>query len=82
MINVSVHLKADEPGMAVLTIGDDGCGFKPHAGSKRHGLGLVQRLVEQVHGRISSATSRGSLWTIHFPAPLAEKSWLDDAQVA
>ncbi len=82
VIGVSVQLKADEPGMAVLTVSDDGCGFKPHAGSKRHGLGLVRRLVEQVRGTISSETSHGSVWTIRFPAPLAEKSWLDAAHAA
>ncbi len=81
-INVSVRLKADESGMAILTVSDDGCGFKPHAGSKRHGLGLVRRLVEQVRGTITSATSHGSVWTICFPAPLTEQSWRDAVHAA
>jgi signal transduction histidine kinase len=34
--------------MATMTISDNGNGFKVSAEDKRHGLGLVRRLVEQV----------------------------------
>jgi two-component sensor histidine kinase len=73
-ISVSLHMQLGKPGTAVLTIRDDGCGFKEHSGSKRHGLGLVRRLVEQVRGTIDIATKNGSVWTICFPAPQVEEA--------
>jgi two-component sensor histidine kinase len=36
-------------------------------GSKRHGLGLVGRLAEQVAGTASVAADKGAVWTISFP---------------
>lgn len=66
-INVSVHRAPGMSNMAVLTITDDGCGFEPQAGNKRHGLGLVRRLVEQARGTFAIDTTRGTLWTISFP---------------
>jgi two-component sensor histidine kinase len=81
-IAVSVHLEPGSSARAVLTVSDDGCGFKPHARSKRHGLGLVRRLVEQVRGTIDVATDGGSEWTIHFPAPLTTKPSRAEAHAA
>lgn len=81
-IVVSVHLEPGSSVKAVLTVSDDGCGFKPHAGSKRHGLGLVRRLIEQVGGTIDIATEGGSIWTIRFPAPLTTKSRTIEAHAA
>ncbi len=57
----------DSAGMATLVIKDDGPGFEPHPGSKRHGLGLVRRLAEQVRGTASVAANKGTVWTISFP---------------
>lgn len=54
---------------AILTIEDDGEGFTPVAGSKRHGLGLVRRLVEQVEGTVTLVSQGRTLWTIEFPVP-------------
>lgn len=52
---------------AVMTIQDDGVGFVPQAGSKRHGLGLIKRLVEQVDGTVDLVGRDGAFWRIGFP---------------
>lgn len=67
---VSVRRGAGAADMATMTISDDGIGFKALDGSKRHGLGLVRRLVEQVRGVITVDSENGTLWTINFPVPV------------
>ena len=52
---------------AALTIGDDGVGFVEPPTSKRHGLGLVRRLMEQIGGAVRVVSDRGTKWTIVFP---------------
>lgn len=52
-----------------MTLRDDGEGFKPQAESKRHGLGLVRRLVEQVGGISRLDSEKGTVWTIEIPVP-------------
>lgn len=52
---------------ATITISDDGTGFLATTESKRHGLGLVRRLVEQVRGSASIDSSHGTVWTIKIP---------------
>jgi two-component sensor histidine kinase len=52
---------------ALLTIGDDGVGFVEPATSKRHGLGLVRRLMEQIGGVVRVVSDRGTKWTLAFP---------------
>jgi two-component sensor histidine kinase len=42
-------------------------GFESNARDKRHGLGLVRRLVEQVCGTAKVDFDRGTVWTIRFP---------------
>jgi len=70
--NVSVRRTTGNDGTATMTISDDGKGFKPSAESKRHGLGLVRRLVEQIRGTATLNTDSGTNWTIIFPvAPAA-----------
>jgi two-component sensor histidine kinase/CheY-like chemotaxis protein len=60
-------------GEGILTFSDDGIGFSDSSGDRRHGLGLMRRLVEQIGG---SATLRsepnneralGSEWSLKFP---------------
>ncbi|HTH48346.1 MAG TPA: histidine kinase dimerization/phosphoacceptor domain -containing protein, partial [Candidatus Limnocylindria bacterium] len=64
---------ADE---AVLTVSDNGTGFVEQAGSKRHGVGLVRRLVQQVHGTAELQSERGTVWTFRFPiaVPAVERT--------
>jgi two-component sensor histidine kinase len=61
---VSAHPDATIPDMAVLTISDDGTGFVGKAVSKRRGLGLAGRLIEQVRG--TAVVDSGTVWTIKF----------------
>ena len=65
----AIHI-ALKPGPlgAVLTIKDDGVGFVEPVSSKRHGLGLVRRLMEQVGGTVSLASDHGTQWTLAVPA--------------
>jgi len=66
-INVTIRAPAGDGDMAAMTIADDGSGFTAEAHSKRHGLGLVHRLVEQVRGSVKLDSEQGSVWTIDFP---------------
>ena len=63
---ITVALAQGIPG-AVLTIADDGVGFCEPRESKRHGLGLVRRLMKQIGGAVSVDSSRGTTWTLAFP---------------
>ena len=67
-ITVSLTHSPDMAGKASLTVRDDGTGFVEKAGSKRHGVGLVRRLVEQVGGSINLVSDHGTVWTVTFPA--------------
>jgi two-component sensor histidine kinase len=64
-IGVSVHRVDGDT--AIMTISDDGTGFLAKAGSKRHGLGLVRRLVEQIRGSASVDSGHGTIWTVKIP---------------
>jgi two-component sensor histidine kinase len=55
----------------ILTIGDDGVGFVEPATSKRHGLGLVRRLMQQIEGTVSVVSDHGTEWTIVLPTEMA-----------
>ncbi len=66
-IAVSVRRAADDADVAVMTIADSGPGFVTAPESKRHGLGLVRRLVEQLRGTATRAFDHGTVWTIRFP---------------
>ena len=65
------------PGWGELTVSDDGIGYKTAAESKRHGVGLVHRLMEQVSGSVEVHVGKGTRWILAFPlladeqAPLA-----------
>jgi len=65
---ISVSLKRSElADQGILTVSDDGSGFVEQPGSKRHGVGLVRRLIEQVHGSVELQSEHGATWTFHFP---------------
>lgn len=53
---------------AIVTVSDDGTGFAAEETDKRHGLGLVMRLVTQAHGRIERRSGCGTTWTVDLPA--------------
>jgi len=57
--------------MATMTVRDSGAGFTSEGKDKRHGLGLVRRLVEQVRGTATVETGKGTVWTIRFPMAYA-----------
>ena len=52
--------------MGSLTISDDGVGFAPQGQSKRHGVGLIKRLMEQEDGSAELITGPGTTWTLGF----------------
>jgi len=64
---VSVHGSVGDSGTATMTISDDGTGFEAKTEDKRHGLGLVRRLVEQIRGTVLVQSSHGTVWIIKFP---------------
>jgi two-component sensor histidine kinase len=66
-IIVSVRRTFGDIDIATMTISDDGEGFKTQAESKRHGLGLVWRLVEQIRGTATLDSENGTVWTIKIP---------------
>lgn len=68
---VSVRRTAGDRDMATMTISDNGNGFKINAEDKRHGLGLVRRLVKQVRGTVMFDADHGTVWTIRFPTVIA-----------
>lgn len=65
-ITVSVRHGANDD-MATMTVGDNGIGSKPGAGNKRHAIGLVRRLIEQIRGTSTVDSDHGTVWAIQFP---------------
>ena len=64
----AIHVKLTHTDTnAILVIGDDGIGFVETKLSKRHGLGLVRRLMEQIEGTVHVDSDQGTLWTFAFP---------------
>jgi two-component sensor histidine kinase len=68
-IVVSVHRTAGDgdDDVMTMTISDDGTGFPAKTENKRHGLGLVRRLVQQVRGSAVIVSDHGTVWTIKIP---------------
>jgi two-component sensor histidine kinase len=65
-----------------VTVSDDGKGFIEQAGSKRHGVGLVRRLLQQIDGEAEMQSSHGTVWTLRFPvAPLVRDQARLDARL-
>jgi two-component sensor histidine kinase len=65
--SIIVSVRNGDGDIATMTISDDGAGFQTKAESKRHGLGLVRRLVEQVRGSATLNSDHGTVWTISIP---------------
>ncbi len=55
------------PGWGELTVSDDGVGYKTLGESKRHGVGLVYRLMEQLSGTVRVRVGQGTIWILGFP---------------
>jgi len=62
--------QSQEHDSALITVTDDGVGILPQTVRKRHGLGLVNRLMQQVDGSASVLSDHGTAWTLEFPVPL------------
>lgn len=71
-ISVSLHaaLHGDP---ATIIIRDTGAGFEIDPHSKRHGLGLVQRLLAQVGATAVIKSDQGTSWTITVPVAAAPR---------
>src|SRR5260221_14457670 len=67
---VSVRRAAGDVDMATMTISDTGNGFKVDGESKRQGIGLVRRLLEQGRGTGMLDSDHGTGWTIRFPTAI------------
>jgi two-component sensor histidine kinase len=72
--HISVIVKRPAPGCdsASITIADNGSGFTVDPESKRHGIGLVGRLIKQIDGTVELESSRGTAWTLVFPVKPAQ----------
>jgi two-component sensor histidine kinase len=69
-ITVTMSAAAQTVGdVATLCVSDSGSGFVPEFESKRHGLGLVRRLIEQIRGTLTVESNKGTTWNILFPVP-------------
>jgi two-component sensor histidine kinase/DNA-binding response OmpR family regulator len=75
-ITVSARGAPGDERAAIMIIRDDGIGFSAGAGSKRQGLGLVRRLIEQIRGTLTLDTDHGTLWTLKFPVTSARVAGL------
>ena len=65
---ISVSLLRSQPGKeASIIFTDDGAGFCETGDSRRHGLGLVRRLMQQVNGSAALRSDNGTEWTLKFP---------------
>ena len=64
-VGVSPDPRIDQ---GVITVGDDGVGYTPAAETRRRGVGLVRRLMQQVLGTVDVVGSAGTVWTLRFPA--------------
>ena len=58
---------ADGAGLATLMIADDEIGFDDGLEDKRHGMGLVKRILATVNGTIVLASDHGTRWTMTIP---------------
>ena len=73
--NISIALQQSLPeGEAILTLCDDGIGLAGNGGGNRHGLGLVDRLMQQIRGRAEVRSDHGTAWRLSFPVPRDEGS--------
>jgi two-component sensor histidine kinase len=66
--SIKVSLSEDQAHrVATMIFADDGVGFVDTGGTKRHGLGLVRRLMEQLGGSATLRSDHGTEWSLSFP---------------
>ncbi len=70
-INVALG-RIDDTSDGLLTVSDDGAGFRPGVSDKRHGLTLMRRLMSQIGGTLEVRSDHGVTCNMRFRiAPLA-----------
>jgi len=65
-ISISLQ-KSSPPDEATITFRDDGVSFADNRDGNRHGLVLVDRLMEQIRGSAEVRSERGTAWILKFP---------------
>lgn len=72
---ISIGLQQSPPaGAATLTLRDDGIGLAGSGDGTRHGLGLVDRLMQQIGGGAEVRSDHGTAWRLSFPVRRDEGS--------
>ena len=65
---ISISLQqSSPPDEATITFRDDGISLADIRDGNRHGLGLVDRLMEQIRGSAEVRSDHGTAWTLRFP---------------
>jgi two-component sensor histidine kinase len=65
---ISISLQQSlPPDEATITFRDDGVSFADNRDGNRHGLGLVDRLMEQIRGSAEVRSDHGIAWILRFP---------------
>jgi len=64
MVSVRHDGQADR---GVLVITDDGTGYVADPETRRHGVGLARRLMQQIDGTLDVDATAGTVWTMRFP---------------
>jgi two-component sensor histidine kinase len=65
---ISICLQqSSPPDEATITFRDDGISFADNHDGNRHGLRLVDRLMEQIRGSAEVRSDRGTAWILRFP---------------
>jgi two-component sensor histidine kinase len=54
---------------AEIEFTDNGVGLIDVGNDKRHGIGLVRRLMEQINGSAKLRSDKGTAWNLQFPTP-------------
>ncbi|HDP79391.1 MAG TPA: sensor histidine kinase [Spirochaetes bacterium] len=66
---VEISLKCGDAGRYVLTVGDDGVGLPegPESDDTALGMQMIRALTEQLGGRLSISSERGTVIAVDFP---------------
>jgi two-component sensor histidine kinase len=66
--SITVSVRHDgQPDRGVVRINDNGSGYVPDPETRRHGVGLARRLMQQIGGTLDVVTADGTAWTMRFP---------------